>query len=105
MDADEEFQVAAPPPAPPSRFAQQAMRILWPSFLMAGVLEMLVFVVIDPADMRWFGGPAIEWSRQAIYTVTFLIFWWIISLAGALTALLERAPADLNEPGARRHWP
>ena len=32
-----------------------ALRILWPAFLFAGVLEMMVFAVIVPHDMRWFG--------------------------------------------------
>ena len=31
------------------------MWVLWPAFLAAGVLEMLVFAVIDPEDMRWMG--------------------------------------------------
>ena len=36
---------------------RRTLRILWPAFLVAGVLEMMVFAVVDPADMRWFGGP------------------------------------------------
>ena len=71
-------------------FRRCAMTVLWPSFLMAGVLEMLVFAVIDPEQMTWFGGAPIEWSRQAVYTVSFLLFWGVISTAGALTALLMR---------------
>jgi hypothetical protein len=66
-----------------------AMTILWPSFLMAGVLEALVFVVVDPGELRWFGGPALDWPVQAVYSVTFLIFWAMISTAGAMTALLN----------------
>jgi hypothetical protein len=73
------------------RFAKLATGILWPSFLMAGVLEMLVFAVVDPSELHWFGGPPIELSRQAIYTLSFMIFWLVISLAGALTALLEES--------------
>ena len=41
----------------------RALQILWPAFLMAGVLEMLVFAVVDPAELHWFGGPAIGWPR------------------------------------------
>ena len=63
--------------------------ILWPSFLMAGVLEVMVFAVLDPSGMRWFDGDAIVWSRTAVYSVTFFIFWAVISTAGAITALLE----------------
>ena len=68
---------------------QRALRILWPAFLAAGVLEMLVFAVVDPNDLRWFGGNAIGWSSQAIYTVTFLIFWGAVATAGAITVLFH----------------
>ena len=84
---------------------QRALQILWPAFLMAGVLEMLVFAVVDPAELHWFGGPPIDWPRQAIYSDTFLIFWMLISTAGALTALLS-APDSETASGAKgRGWP
>ena len=76
-----------------------ALRILWPAFIAAGVLEMLVFALIDPTDLHWFGGAPIGWSAQAIYTVGFLLFWAIISMATAMTALLMLAPAELNALG------
>ena len=81
---------------------QRALQILWPAFLAAGVLEMLVFAVIDPADLRWFGGAAIGWSAQAIYTVTFLMFWAAIATSAALSALLAIESDELNEPNERR---
>lgn len=67
---------------------RRALQILWPAFAVAGVLEMLVFAVVDPAELHWFGGAPIDWSAQAIYTFTFLVFWGAISTAGALTVLL-----------------
>jgi hypothetical protein len=75
---------------------QRALRILWPAFMVAGVLEMMVFAVVDPGDLHWFGGPAIGWSAQAIYTVTFLIFWGAVATAGAVTALLWLEPDEVN---------
>lgn len=83
---------------------RRALVILWPAFLMAGVLEMLVFVVVDPGDLRWFGGDAVDLSRQGVYTVTFLIFWVVISMAGALSALLGASPDEINDDRGRR-WP
>ncbi|HJW11076.1 MAG TPA: hypothetical protein VJ598_04780, partial [Albitalea sp.] len=80
---------------------QRALQILWPAFLMAGVLEMMVFAVLDPSDMHWFGGPPVELSRQAVYTLTFLIFWGVIAVAGAMTALLELSSRELNHPEER----
>ena len=75
---------------------QRALRILWPSFMAAGVLEMLVFAVIDPRDLHWFGGPPIGWSTQAVYTVTFLIFWAAISTAGAVTQTFSPSPRSAS---------
>lgn len=83
---------------------QRALVILWPAFLMAGVLEMLVFVVVDPSELRWFGAAPVELSRQGVYTVTFLIFWVVISVAGALSALLGASAEDINDDRGR-HWP
>jgi hypothetical protein len=70
------------------KFPLRTLTILWPAFLMAGVLEMLVFVVVDPANMMWFGVEPLGWTVQAIYTVTFFIFWGVIATAGAITQLL-----------------
>jgi len=53
--------------------AQRMMWIAWPAFLVAGVLEMLVFAFVDPQDMQWFGQP-IELSRQGVYTLSFFCF-------------------------------
>ena len=77
-----------------------AVQILWPAFLMAGVLEMLLFAVVDPAHLQWFGGPVVDWPRQAVYTVTFLMCWATTSTASALTVLLTRdhAAAGRSDP-------
>lgn len=81
---------------------RRALRILWPSFLAAGVLEMLVFAVMDPTQLRWFGGPLIGWPPLAIYSVTFLMFWCGISTAGTLTELLSLSADEVNALGSDR---
>ncbi len=75
---------------------QRLMWIAWPAFLMAGVLEMLVFAMVDPQDMHWMGGAPLDWSRQAIYTVSFFAFWWVTMLSSALTTLLAASPFEVN---------
>lgn len=65
-----------------------ALQILWPAFLMAGVLEVGVFALVDPSDLHWLGGAPIEASRQAIYSLAFMAFWAVIAVACAFTALL-----------------
>jgi len=74
---------------------QRLMWIIWPAFLMAGVLEMLVFAMVDPQDLQWFGSP-LEWSRKAIYTVAFFVFWAIAIVSSSLTTLLAMSPFEVN---------
>jgi hypothetical protein len=71
-----------------------ALQILWPAFLAAGVLELLVFAHVDPADVRTLAGAPIELSRQAVYTLSFFGFWAVTSVASAVTHWLERRSAD-----------
>ena len=84
--------------AEPLGKVERVLLVLWPAFVMAGVLEALVFVVVDPESLTWFGGPPVELSRQAVYTVSFLIFWAVISAAGGVSAMLASRqglpPAD-----------
>ena len=83
---------------------QKLMWIAWPAFLVAGVLEMLVFAMVDPQDLHWFGQP-VALSRQGIYTLAFFVFWGITMLSSALTTLLALSPFELNPcplPGNER---
>jgi hypothetical protein len=75
--------------------AQRLMWIVWPAFLMAGVLEVLVFAFVDPQDMHWMGQP-IELSRQGVYTVSFFVFWVLTCASSALTVLLSKSPLEVN---------
>ena len=74
---------------------QRLMWIVWPAFLMAGVIEMLVFAMVDPQDLTWFGYP-LEISRQGVYTLSFFVFWLITSISGGLTTLLSMSPFEVN---------
>ena len=75
--------------------AQRWMWIAWPAFLVAAVLEMIVFAMVDPGDLHWFGSP-VELSRQAIYTLAFFVFWGITMASSALTTLLSMSPFEVN---------
>ena len=75
-----------------------AMAILWPAFLMAGVLEVLVFALVDPHQMRWLGASALDWPAAAIYTIAFFVFWAVTTVTAALALMLD-LPADrINRP-------
>jgi hypothetical protein len=77
--------------------ARRWMWILWPAFLLACALEVLVFALVDPGDLHW-RGEALGASRQAVYTVGFFAFWGLATGAGALTLLLARPATELNSP-------
>jgi hypothetical protein len=84
--------------------AARMMWIAWPAFLAACVLELVVFAVADPAELHW-SGHALGWSRQAVYTASFFVFWLVSLGACALTTLLGMSPAEVNAcpftPGER----
>lgn len=75
--------------------SQRLMWIAWPAFLVAGILEVLVFAMIDPQDIQWFGHP-IEFSRQGVYTVAFFAFWVLTMASSGLTTLLAMSPFEVN---------
>ncbi len=76
-------------------FKVRLMSILWPAFLMAGVIEMLVFSLADPEELYWFGYH-LQLSRQAVYTLSFFVFWLVTSISGALTLLLSLPSNEIN---------
>ena len=50
------------PPVAPS--VMRVSAILWPAFLMAGVIEMLVFAMVDPGDLHWIARAYTRWRSS-----------------------------------------
>jgi len=75
--------------------AQRMMWIAWPAFLVAGLLEVLVFGLVDPADLQWFGHP-LALSRQGVYSLAFFALWALTMLSSGLTTLLSMSPFEVN---------
>jgi len=75
--------------------AQRMMWIAWPAFLLAGVMEMLVFAFVDPQSLHWLGRP-LALSREAVYTLAFFVFWLLAMTSSALTTLLAMPPFEVN---------
>lgn len=80
-------------------------QVLWPAFLMAGVLEMVVFSVVDPTTLS-LGA----WSPEPItvYSLAFFVFWALMALAAALTQWMTRFGQSDESSGSvstrgRRH--
>jgi hypothetical protein len=77
-------------------WTQRLMAIVWPAFMAACLLELVVFAFADPLDLHW-GGQPLGWSRQSVYTVAFFAFWLVNLTACAFTTLLRMTPAEINE--------
>lgn len=76
--------------------SRKIMAIMWPAFLAACLLELLVFGLVDPQDVQLPGRlPGL--SRQAVYTAAFFAFWGVCMASSALTALLEVPPAEVDK--------
>lgn len=71
------------------------MRIVWPAFLGACAMEMLVFALFDPHDLRWFGRD-LGLSSEGAYTLAFFAFWAVTAASSWLTYTLGLTPAELN---------
>ncbi|MBU6224377.1 MAG: hypothetical protein KGP13_06060 [Burkholderiales bacterium] len=69
------------------------MFILWPSFLMAGIMEIVVFAMVDPHDLHIFN-QAFDLPRQGIYTLSFFVFWIVCAASSCLSLFLYVEPND-----------
>jgi hypothetical protein len=69
------------------------MFIVWPSFLIAGVMEIAVFAMVDPQDLHLFN-QIIDVSRQGIYTLSFFIFWIVCAASSCLSLFLYIEPKE-----------
>ena len=70
------------------------LSIAWPAFLIAGALEMFVFVLFDPQDAHWFGQP-MELERQGVYSVSFFVFWVLAMASSSLTLFLSQDKSEI----------
>jgi hypothetical protein len=74
----------------------RALTVLWPSFVSAALAEGVFFSLFDPADLAHLGGAGL--SPTALYSIGFLLFWTLCSLASLLTYYLIAVPAGDRPP-------
>ena len=61
--------------------------IMWPSFLVSILAEGLLFSIVHPSELLFFGyHPNI--SDEGIYTIGFFVIWIFCSFSSALTAYI-----------------
>lgn len=76
------------------------MWVTWPAFLVAGILEMLLFAMVEPKDLSWMGQP-LALSSQGVYTVSFFVLWIVTMAASSMTLLLSRTSEEINQPSEK----
>jgi hypothetical protein len=71
-------------------------QILWPAFLIAAVMEMVVFAWVDPAQLRfgsWHPDP------NTAYSLAFLVFWSLVTISSAISHWLMKQPIAPRDVG------
>lgn len=66
-----------------------AILILWPSFIVGGIGEVIFFTAFDPRELYLFG-EVTQLSRMAVYSVGFFLCWAFAAASSALTVFLVR---------------
>lgn len=77
-------------PSPPSHRLRVLGAVVWPAFVSACLIELVVFASFDPEDFQGFGHAT--WQRETVLSFAFLVFWAVGALAGYVTWLLAREP-------------
>lgn len=65
-----------------------AMNILWPSFLMACLLEMVIFGYVDPKEL--YLSDSFNNPRLTIHAISFFIFWIICAFSSAISVAMYK---------------
>ena len=66
-----------------------AILILWPSFIVGGIGEVVFFTAFDPRELYLFG-EVTQLSRMAVYSIGFFLCWAFAAASSALTVFLVR---------------
>ena len=73
----------------------RAIHVLWPSFVVGGIGEMLFFTVFDPQELYLFGEPS-SLSRLAVYSIGFFLCWAFAAASSTFTCFLQRGADEIN---------
>ena len=84
-----------------SSVLRHAALIMWPSFLAACLLEALVFALVDPGDVHWFGQMP-QPSRQSVYSVAFFLFWLITMACSGMVLWLARTEQNIHAQNVQK---
>ena len=77
------------------RNPREWIAVLWPAFVAACLLEIVVFAAFDPHDVTLFG-IELDAAGDAVYSVAFFAFWAICAATGVVTWSLSRSSDEIN---------
>ena len=77
---------------------QKLIQVLWPSFIVAGIAEIVFFTVINPQELYLFG-QAVDFSEIATYSIGFFAFWLICAASSLITLFFQQGSAEVNRLG------
>ena len=69
--------------------------VLWPAFIVGGLMTMIFFALVDPDDIGLFG-RSFGLDRTAVYSIGYFLFWAFAAGSSALTCFLQRSPFEIN---------
>lgn len=75
---------------------RKAIWILWPSFIVAGIAEVVFFTLFDPVELHMVAKVVGVTSHLAWYTIGFLLFWAFAAASSAFTCFLQRTASEIN---------
>ena len=74
---------------------QRVIQILWPSFLVAGIADIIFTTLFDPLEIMYRGEALIE-HRIAAYTIGFFVFWLLGITSSLLTCYFQCSANQIN---------
>jgi hypothetical protein len=75
--------------------------VIWPSFLIAGIAEILFFTIVNPQELYLFGQP-VNFSALATYSIGYFGFWAICAASSYATCFFQRNGKDINAETIRQ---
>lgn len=75
---------------------RRIIQVLWPSFIVAGAMDIILFTLFDPMAMNYQDSPLFK-TRLGAYSVVFFLFWLFCAASSALTCYFQCSAARLNK--------
>lgn len=71
------------------------IQVLWPSFIVAGIAEIVFFTVVNPQELYFMGDP-VHFSAIATYSIGFFCLWLICAGSSLATLFFQRTAEEIN---------